>query len=123
MYDDDILRGVREARDAIARSYGYDMHAMVAGLKAMDDAEGTPTVRLEPRRPAGWVDPATASGSDPEPLTVEFVERLHRDAAPVSLSVNGRGKLVVGDAESYRLLIELVERLETRASAPAGSSR
>lgn len=124
MIEDDVLLEVRRIREEFAREHNYDIEAMGADLRALDEAEGTPTVRLEPRRPAGWVDPAfrpaDASGSAPEPLTLGFVEQLRRTSVPASLSINGRGNLVVDDRESYRLLIELVDRLETVASIRRG---
>ena len=50
----------------------------------------------------------------------EFVDQLRRNSAPATLSINGRPGLVVDDRESFRLLIELVDRLETIASVRRG---
>ena len=48
---DDVLRGVREAREAFARSHGYDVRAMVAALGLLNEAGDWPVVSLPPRPP------------------------------------------------------------------------
>ena len=65
MIEDDILREVRAARDAFARSHGYDLHAMVEDLRAQNERGDWPVVRLAPRRPAGY-DPSRC-GFEPSP--------------------------------------------------------
>jgi hypothetical protein len=60
MVEDDVLREVRAARDAYARSHNYDVRAMVADLRARDAADDRPVVRRPPRRPKPVVVPAVA---------------------------------------------------------------
>jgi hypothetical protein len=50
MNEDSVLQEVRLARDAYARSFGYDVRAMVADLRGLDDRGDWPVVRLVPRR-------------------------------------------------------------------------
>jgi hypothetical protein len=45
--------------------------------------------------------------------TVAFLEELWQDQQRLVLTFNGERQLLVQDAGSYRLLLELVERLET----------
>ncbi len=49
---DDVLREVRATREEFARSHGYDVYAMAATLRRLDEAGDRPVVRLAPRRPA-----------------------------------------------------------------------
>jgi len=58
MIQDDVLRQVREARDAYARSHGYNVRAMVADLRARNLAGDWPVVSRPPRRPKPVVAPA-----------------------------------------------------------------
>jgi hypothetical protein len=51
MSEDSVLLEVRAAREAYARSHGYDVRAMVADLRAQDELGDWPVVRLSPRRP------------------------------------------------------------------------
>jgi hypothetical protein len=51
MSEDSVLQEVQAAREAYARSHGYDVRAMVADLRAQDDRGDWPVVRLSPRRP------------------------------------------------------------------------
>jgi hypothetical protein len=53
MAEDDLIQEVRAARDAYARSHGYDIDAMSADLRAKAAAGGRHVVRLPPRRPTG----------------------------------------------------------------------
>lgn len=46
MAEDDVLRGVRAAREAFARAHGFDPYAMVAALRELDAAGDWPVVRL-----------------------------------------------------------------------------
>ncbi|QEH38203.1 hypothetical protein OJF2_68010 [Aquisphaera giovannonii] len=50
MNEDDVLKGVREAREAYARSHGFNAWAMVADLRERDASGDWPVVRLSPRR-------------------------------------------------------------------------
>jgi hypothetical protein len=51
MTEDDVLRDVRAAREAYAKSHNFDIRAMVADLRARDQAGDWPVVRRAPRRP------------------------------------------------------------------------
>jgi prevent-host-death family protein len=51
--------------------------------------------------------------SDFKRKTPEFIEQLEKTGAPVVLTINGRAKLVVQDAESYQRMLELLDRAET----------
>jgi hypothetical protein len=51
MTEDTVLQEVRAAREAYARSHGYDVWAMVADLRERDNRGDWPVVRLAPRRP------------------------------------------------------------------------
>src|SRR2546422_4277773 len=51
--------------------------------------------------------------SDFKRKTPEFIEQLQKTGEPVVLTINGRAKLVVQDAESYQRMLELLERAET----------
>ena len=59
MAEDDVLKQARAAREAYARSFGYDVRAMVADLRARDAAGDWPVVRRPPRRCAPALTPAT----------------------------------------------------------------
>ena len=50
MVDDDVLREVREAREAYTRLHNFDVRAMVADLRARDAAGDWSVVRHPPRR-------------------------------------------------------------------------
>jgi hypothetical protein len=63
MNEDSVLKEVRAAREAYARSHGYDVWAMVADLRERDDRGDWPVVRLAPRRPTAPGDPQF--GPDP----------------------------------------------------------
>lgn len=52
MRDDDVMRQVRDAREAYARSLGYDLKAIVADLRDQDAKGDRLVVRLAPRRPS-----------------------------------------------------------------------
>jgi hypothetical protein len=56
MHDDSLVQEVREARDAYARSLGYDPQAIVADLDRRDWS-GWKIVRLSPRRSTDLVEP------------------------------------------------------------------
>lgn len=61
MVEDDVLRGVRAAREAFAEAHGFDIRAIVATLRELDAAGDWPVARLT--RPgtvggAGAVGPA-----------------------------------------------------------------
>ncbi|WP_169977243.1 hypothetical protein [Tautonia rosea] len=52
MKEDSVLEQVRAAREAYAKLFGYDVHAMVADLRARDDRDVRPIVRLPHRKPS-----------------------------------------------------------------------
>src|SRR5262249_39756857 len=52
--------------------------------------------------------------------TSRFLKRLRRTRKPVVLTVNGKAGLVVQDAESYRELLQRLDRLETIAAKREG---
>jgi hypothetical protein len=65
---DDVLQGVREAREAFARLHNYDAYAMVAALRQLNEADDRPVVRLPPR-------PATdAADTPPNPFMAPIVK-------------------------------------------------
>jgi PHD/YefM family antitoxin component YafN of YafNO toxin-antitoxin module len=43
----------------------------------------------------------------------EYVGRLKKNRTPLVLTVNGRAELVVQDAESYQLLLDRLDHIET----------
>ena len=57
----DLIDEIRTFRDEYARRFNYDMVAMCRDLRERTAASGRQVVRLEPRRPAGWVPPTAAS--------------------------------------------------------------
>jgi hypothetical protein len=67
MVEDDVLRGVRAAREAYARAHGYDVRAMVADLHAQDVAGDWPVVRRSPRRPSVLGETAAANNQTLRP--------------------------------------------------------
>ena len=69
MIEDDVLQEVRAARDAYARSHGYDVHAMVADLRAKDLAGDWTVVSRPPRRPAPVVAPVGVPSETLQPTT------------------------------------------------------
>jgi predicted transcriptional regulator len=54
---------------------------------------------------------AAEAGS--EPMTAQYLDRMEREAAPVTLRIDDRPPLVIKDARAYQLLWELVDRIET----------
>jgi hypothetical protein len=83
MAEDDVLRGVRAAREAYARSLGYDVQAMVADLRARDTAGDWPVVRRAPRRPSPSHGPTAApnEGAETEGGRASGLEVAVRQAA------------------------------------------
>jgi hypothetical protein len=57
MSQDDVIRGVRAAREEYARLHGYSIRAMVADLQARDLAGDWPVVSRPARRPQSWQTP------------------------------------------------------------------
>src|SRR2546427_4540188 len=50
----------------------------------------------------------------------DYIGRLKDKKTPLVLTVNGRAKLVVQDAESYQALLDRLERAETMAAIRQG---
>lgn len=50
MIEDDVIRGVRAAREEYARLHGFNIRAMVADLQAQDSAGDWPVVSRPARR-------------------------------------------------------------------------
>jgi hypothetical protein len=48
---DPIVDEVRQARDAIAKKYDYDIEKLAEALRAEDARSGRKVVRLPPRKP------------------------------------------------------------------------
>jgi hypothetical protein len=55
------------------------------------------------------IDPAP----DVQPNPVKLVRQLQETGQPAVLTINGEVKLMVQDATSYQMLLELVDRLDT----------
>ena len=51
MIEDDVIRGVRAAREEYARLHNFNIRAMVADLQAKDAAGDWPVVSRPARRP------------------------------------------------------------------------
>ncbi len=51
MIEDDVIRGVRAAREEYARLHGFNIRAMVADLQARDSAGDWPVVSRLARHP------------------------------------------------------------------------
>lgn len=66
MRDADILTALRAWRDEFARSHDFDLRAMAAALRALDETVGARLVRGEPRRPAA-VPPKGSAATDEAP--------------------------------------------------------
>jgi len=45
--------------------------------------------------------------------TTEYIQQLKDTKKPVVLTVNGKAEIVVQDAESYQLLLDKIEEVET----------
>lgn len=70
---DNVLRGVREAREEFARSHGYDVYAMVAELQRLNEADDRIVVRFPPRRPATHPAAEVVSQTNESPPVVGAV--------------------------------------------------
>ena len=44
--------------------------------------------------------------------TSKFVKQMRKSGTPIILTVNGKAKVVVQDAESYQRILELLDRAE-----------
>jgi len=51
---------------------------------------------------------------------VRWIRQLKEAREPIALTVGGKAELVVQDATSYQLLLQLVDRLETLEGVRAG---
>ena len=65
MIEDDIIRGVRAAREAFGQLHGFNIRAMVADLQAQDSVGDWPVVSLRssqsPRTPNKSLPPTGAA--------------------------------------------------------------
>jgi prevent-host-death family protein len=52
------------------------------------------------------------SMSDFKRNTSELIDRLRKTGDPLILTINGRAKVIVQDAEAYQLLLDRVETIE-----------
>jgi hypothetical protein len=52
MWKDPIVEEVRRIRDAHARDFNFDLHAIFEDLLARQEKSGRTYVRFEPRRPS-----------------------------------------------------------------------
>ena len=59
------------------------------------------------------IDRDIHSLSDFKRKTPDFIEQLEKTGEPVVLTINGRARLVVQDAQSYQRMLELLDRAET----------
>ena len=51
MHEDDVLKEVWRAKEAIAARYGYDVGAIAQALRKRQNRDGRKVVSLEPKRP------------------------------------------------------------------------
>jgi prevent-host-death family protein len=52
--------------------------------------------------------------------TTRYVKKIKESGKPLVLTVNGKAEIVVQDAESYRRLLELLDRAETAEAVREG---
>lgn len=63
MAADSIVSEVRQARNALAEQYNYDLHAIVCDARERQAASGRKVVAFPPKRIAGWPPlPSSATG-------------------------------------------------------------
>jgi len=60
--------------------------------------------------------------SDFKRNTTDFLEQMEKTGAPVVLTINGKAKLVVQDAESYQRMLDLLDKAETIEAIRQGLS-
>jgi prevent-host-death family protein len=60
--------------------------------------------------------------SDFKRNTTDFLEQMEKTGAPVVLTINGKAKIVVQDAESYQRMLELLDKAETVEAIRQGLS-
>ncbi len=58
-------------------------------------------------------DESFNSGAPASANMVGLLRKLKSAGKPITLSINGQGKLEVADDESFRLALALIDRLET----------
>jgi len=63
MIEDDVIRGVRAAREEYARLHGFNIRAMVADLQARDSAGDWVVVSRPARRPLSADSPNQPTGA------------------------------------------------------------
>jgi prevent-host-death family protein len=52
--------------------------------------------------------------------TTRYVKKIKESGKPLVLTVNGKAEIVVQDAESYRRILELLDRAETAEAVREG---
>ena len=52
--------------------------------------------------------------------TAEYVKKIKKSGNPLVLTVNGKAELVVQDTESYQLMLEALDRVETIEAVQEG---
>jgi PHD/YefM family antitoxin component YafN of YafNO toxin-antitoxin module len=62
----------------------------------------------------------TSTISPPKENLVQWIRQLKEAGEPVALTVGGKAELVVRDATTYQMLLQLVDRLETLEGIRAG---
>lgn len=53
MYEDSVLKELRETKDRIAANYDYDVHKLLAAMKKKQDKSGQKVVTLKSRQVVG----------------------------------------------------------------------
>jgi hypothetical protein len=59
------------------------------------------------------VKKGSASRTQDDPTTAQYVDRMEREGRPITLRVDDRPLLVVKDERAYQMLWELIDRIET----------
>jgi hypothetical protein len=66
MVEDDVLREVRAAREAYARSHNFNIDAMVEDLRRRELASGWQIVSHPPRRVQAVAPPSESAKQEPQ---------------------------------------------------------
>ena len=66
MIEDEVLREIRQNREARALSFNYDIRAMMDDLRARTETSGGRIVRLPPPSERGEVETMTKSPAEAE---------------------------------------------------------
>lgn len=52
--------------------------------------------------------------------TAEYVKKIKKSGNPLVLTINGKAEIVMHDVESYRRMLELIDRAETVGAVREG---